>query len=223
MTSKIIELEQRREPVQERGRQRVEAILEAVQTIIMEDGVEAVTTHRIAKQAGIPVGSVYQYFPNKYAIFRAHVKTFHDRLNGLYSASDQMAAQGVSGFDRLDWLLESLVELWGLEHNLIALWTAVRRMPEMEEIFMEQDRLSVAYNLKWLQRAYPQLPEERRRVIAKVVHRIIDSLLLPANAGTEQDKVLITDELKRLVKGYFSSIAEEHKRLLTEGKVDIHD
>jgi len=61
----------RREPKQQRSRQTVEAVLEAVQRVLKRHGVEAITTNRIAEAAGVSIGSLYQYFPDKQAIFTA--------------------------------------------------------------------------------------------------------------------------------------------------------
>jgi len=61
----------RRRPRQTRARQTVEAILDAVMKVIKHDGIGAVTTNLIAEVAGVSIGSVYQYFPDKRAIFTA--------------------------------------------------------------------------------------------------------------------------------------------------------
>ncbi len=61
----------RRRPKQQRARQTVEAVLDAVMRIVKREGVKAVTTNRIAEVAGVSIGSVYQYFPDKRAIFIA--------------------------------------------------------------------------------------------------------------------------------------------------------
>src|SRR5271156_1556735 len=61
----------RRRPQQRRARQTVEAILDAVVRILKREGVQAVTTNRVAEVAGVSIGSVYQYFPDKRAIFVA--------------------------------------------------------------------------------------------------------------------------------------------------------
>jgi AcrR family transcriptional regulator len=61
----------RRQPSQLRSRQTVEAILDAVLRILKREGPEAVTTNRIAEVAGVSIGSLYQYFPDKRAIFAA--------------------------------------------------------------------------------------------------------------------------------------------------------
>ena len=58
----------RREPSQERARQKVELILEAATRIIDQEGLAGLTTNRIAEVAGISIGTLYQYFKNKQQI-----------------------------------------------------------------------------------------------------------------------------------------------------------
>jgi AcrR family transcriptional regulator len=61
----------RRKPTQIRARLTVDAILDAVVRLLKREGHKAITTNRIADVAGVSIGSVYQYFPNKRAIFIA--------------------------------------------------------------------------------------------------------------------------------------------------------
>ena len=61
----------RRTPRQQRARHTVEAVLDAATRIMKREGVDAVTTNRVAEVAGVSVGSIYQYFPDKRAIFLA--------------------------------------------------------------------------------------------------------------------------------------------------------
>ena len=74
----------RREPKQRRSQQTVEAVLDAVVRILKREGRGAVTTNRIADVAGVSIGSLYQYFPDKSAIFVAlherHVREVDRRL-----------------------------------------------------------------------------------------------------------------------------------------------
>ena len=58
----------RKLPRQERSRFTVEAILTAAERVVAEHGVEGATTNRIAEVAGVSIGSLYQYFPNKAAL-----------------------------------------------------------------------------------------------------------------------------------------------------------
>ncbi|BAC90446.1 TetR/AcrR family transcriptional regulator [Gloeobacter violaceus] len=71
----------RRTPKQERGRQRVERILPAATEVFAEVGYEAATTHGIAERAETAVGSLYQFFPDKRALFKAleqrHIERVH--------------------------------------------------------------------------------------------------------------------------------------------------
>lgn len=61
----------RRHPTQKRAQGTVNAILEAVIRLLKRGGAPAITTNSIAQKAGVSIGSVYQYFPNKRAIFIA--------------------------------------------------------------------------------------------------------------------------------------------------------
>ena len=71
MALKLTRKSARRRPRQRRARQTVDAILDAVVRVLKREGFGAVTTNRVAEVAGVSIGSVYQYFPNKQAIFVA--------------------------------------------------------------------------------------------------------------------------------------------------------
>ena len=66
-----IALKPRKEAHQERSRATVDAIMRAAARILVRDGYEGATTNHIAEAAGVSVGSLYQYFPNKEAIVAA--------------------------------------------------------------------------------------------------------------------------------------------------------
>ncbi len=61
----------RKQPRQERAQATVNAILDATARVLVEEGYERATTNRIAAVAGVSVGSLYQYFPNKDALLAA--------------------------------------------------------------------------------------------------------------------------------------------------------
>lgn len=64
-------LEPRKSPVQARSTASVEAILKATLQVLLKVGKESLTTTRVAARAGVSVGTLYQYFPNKRALLRA--------------------------------------------------------------------------------------------------------------------------------------------------------
>jgi AcrR family transcriptional regulator len=73
-------LEPRKSPVQARSAASVEAILEATIQVLLEIGKERLTTTRVAKRAGVSVGTLYQYFPNKSALLQAVLKRHLSRV-----------------------------------------------------------------------------------------------------------------------------------------------
>jgi AcrR family transcriptional regulator len=67
-------LEPRKSPVQARSAASVDAILEATIQVLLSVGKERLTTTRVALRAGVSVGTLYQYFPNKSALLQAALK-----------------------------------------------------------------------------------------------------------------------------------------------------
>jgi AcrR family transcriptional regulator len=63
--------EPRKSPVQARSATTVEAILDATIQVLLRVGKERLTTTRVALRAGVSVGTLYQYFPNKSALLQA--------------------------------------------------------------------------------------------------------------------------------------------------------
>lgn len=64
-------LEPRKSPVQARSVASVDAILDATIQVLLSAGKERLTTTRVALRAGVSVGTLYQYFPNKSALLQA--------------------------------------------------------------------------------------------------------------------------------------------------------
>lgn len=83
----------RRKPRQERSRITVNAIVEAAARVFSVHGFERASTNRIAAAAGVSVGSLYQYFPDKTALLLAVESATHERLmRRLQSACTPPAA-----------------------------------------------------------------------------------------------------------------------------------
>jgi AcrR family transcriptional regulator len=75
----------RRRPRQARSKALVDAILDAAAQVLSAEGPERTTTNRIAERAGVSVGSIYQYFPDKQALYTALGERYVERLRSALS------------------------------------------------------------------------------------------------------------------------------------------
>jgi AcrR family transcriptional regulator len=87
-----IVLEPRKWPVQARSAASVDAILEATIQVLLHVGKDRLTTTRVALRAGVSVGTLYQYFPNKSALLQAALKRHLDSVTNAVElvCKDQM-------------------------------------------------------------------------------------------------------------------------------------
>jgi len=67
-------IKQRRRPIQERSKATVSVILEAAAHVLVERGFDGASTNLIARRAGVSIGSLYQYFPNKESLVAALIE-----------------------------------------------------------------------------------------------------------------------------------------------------
>ncbi len=76
----------RRQPRQARSQERVRRILAAAEELFVTGGVGSTTTNAIAAKAGVPIGSLYQFFPDKGAILRSLAQLYAEQLHELLTA-----------------------------------------------------------------------------------------------------------------------------------------
>lgn len=80
-------LQPRKRPVQQRSRFTVDQILEAAARVFAERGYAGATTNHIAERAGVSIGSLYQYFPNKdtilVALHKRHMESASETLGKM--------------------------------------------------------------------------------------------------------------------------------------------
>ncbi len=96
----------RKAPVQSRSRMTVDAILQATAHILTRQGYDALTTNHVAGRAGVSVGSLYQYFPNKEALLLALSRR---HMNDIEATIDDALAQAPEGQSFPD-LVRSMID-----------------------------------------------------------------------------------------------------------------
>jgi len=184
----------RKRPLQARSRETYAAILEATARILEAEGLEAANTNAIAERAGVSVGSLYQYFPDKAAIFAELIIASETELGDM---------------------LEALVSSTGaqtLEERLALLVQA--------GVAQQMARPQLARLLDYLEATLPADPKMRAadERILKLIGRLLqdhrDMIARPATATTALDMLSI---VKGMVDG--ASFAGETRQRQLEERV----
>ncbi len=123
MTTKAARTSVRRRPKQRRARQTVEAVLDAVIRLLKRGGSDAITTNRIAEVAGVSIGSLYQYFPDKRAIFTALHQRHIDQIDRMVQTKlVEHAASSIEDLVRA--MVEAMVDTHATDPELYELLMA---------------------------------------------------------------------------------------------------
>lgn len=145
----------RKKPQQARSTELVAAILEAATQILAEEGVTRFTTARVAEKAGVSVGSIYQYFPNKASIlFRLQVDEWMQTTRMLRNILEDANAPHL---ERLRTLVHAFLrseceeaEVRGALNDAAPLY---RDSPEARQAKAEGNRMIDAFMLETLPKA----------------------------------------------------------------------
>lgn len=110
-------LSPRKSPRQARSQATVEAILDAAARVLIERGYAATNTNLVAELAGVSVGSLYQYFPNKDSLITALHDRHSKQMNEAFERAFEIT-QSMSFDEALSSVIESLVEAHRVEAGL---------------------------------------------------------------------------------------------------------
>jgi AcrR family transcriptional regulator len=134
----------RREPTQKRSRERVERILACASALIEKSGSDAMRMSDVAEMAGISIGSLYQYFPDKAAIIR----TLAERYN---LAGQQCIAEGLDGVtDKLGLrrafgeLIDIYYAMFLAEPVMRDIWSGMQADKALRDIDLADSRINGA-------------------------------------------------------------------------------
>jgi AcrR family transcriptional regulator len=111
----------RRTPRQARSKARLALVLRAAERILVEEGVEALTTTRVAAEAQVSVGSLYQYLPDRGAIIDALAAGYFARLEGVMDDLVRTASHE-RWDDPVGVLIDTYAGVYRTEHGFRALW-----------------------------------------------------------------------------------------------------
>jgi AcrR family transcriptional regulator len=155
----------RKNASQERAQATVLAIVQAAAHILKRDGVSGLTTNHVAQAAGVSIGSLYQYFPNKEAIVVALIRDQLDQDEQHLAQQLSVQEGGLATSIPLlvtHWC-EYNVKLAPLLRELLPLLPPLDQTSIVEERVLHMSRFFEAFLLRH--------PHELRPELLDAVHR----------------------------------------------------
>lgn len=137
-------LSPRNQPVQRRAMARRDQILTVTAELLEEVGQDDLTTILVAKRVGISVGTLYHYFPNKYAIMYALAEHW---VNEMDVALQSLAAENIESYSVkvfVERSVEQMLNVYRNQQGLLPLVQAMYGVPELKELDLIHDELIIS-------------------------------------------------------------------------------
>lgn len=134
----------RSQPVQKRAQERRNQILGVTADLLEEVGQDDLTTILVAKRAGVSVGTLYHYFPNKYAIMYALAEHWVNEMDVALQAlaSENIESYTVKAF--VERSVEQMLNVYRNQQGLLPLVQAMYGVPELKELDLIHDELIIS-------------------------------------------------------------------------------
>ncbi len=192
----------RHQPQQKRGHQRVERILDAAAEIFDEVGFEAATTQMIANRAKTAIGSLYQFFPDKKAIFNALELRHIERVYVMWERLFNPKVIQLPFETFIQTINHEFQELFSHPSSRIVFvqyFTANAIFKNIDDSFTEE-AISVMADL--LKKRNSALKKERTDLLAQICVNIINVLLLVALRSDQDQRQAIFEEIEIVMMNY---------------------
>ncbi len=208
----------RKLPTQGRSKATVEAILAATAKVLTKDGYEGASTNRVAKVAGVSVGSLYQYFPSKEALVAAVIERHVQEIYELLAVKlVELADTPIQVMARQ--LVRTMFQMHAhepqLHRVLIEQVPRVGRLTRLQEL----DRRMEALLVEYMRSRRDQLMTEDLELTAFLLVTLVKSVShAKVLEGREFSTDQVADEVSRVILRYLLPL-EEHR---AEGKRGMH-
>ena len=207
-------LRPRRQPRQARSRETVATILQAAAEVISQLGYDRASTNKIAACAGVSIGSLYQYFPNKDAILVSLLKQHRSAVISMVEkALENLGNLDVSFTEALRALFNELVSLHGANPKLNkVLSEEVPHAPVIQQMHREEIR-SYAIQIERVLRSRPEIHVQNYTVASYVLTQATGSLSrwLVHEAPDFLDKQSFINEAVTMLAGYAQGCRKQRR------------
>jgi AcrR family transcriptional regulator len=171
----------RKLPQQDRSRITVEAILEATTQILTEEGYDKANTNRIAERAGISIGSLYQYFPNKESLMAALMEQHSNEIAALVESKLQNLFD-VPPEVAVPELIRAVIAAHAINPCLHqVLNEEIPRSERPQHMQKADERITEllrAYLTRWRDRIYPQNLDMTVFILSRTVESLCHSAVI---------------------------------------------
>ena len=189
----------RRLPRQERGRRRIDKILDAADAVFARVGYESATTNAIARQAKTSIGSLYQFFPNKEMILHALADRYLAELRAVHDAMLGEQAVRLPLPALYDRIIGSLAEFHATHPAFQHLFYGSTTSAQLAAAASELKEECIRRVDTLMARRAPGLDPARRRWYATINVEVIKALLPLAQAGDPAFRAEMLAEIKNLL------------------------
>jgi len=196
----------RREPQQARSRARLIDLLDAAESLLVREGAEALTTTRIAAEAGVSVGSLYRYFPDKGAIVDALTRRY---LDDFEHTIDMLVARGPAGGwgDPAGTLLDAFAARGVSQPGYRALWLGRHFSEELRTADRANKEAFASGVLRILVGAGLIADSEPAAISCRAAVLAADALLHESFRLDPEGDPALTAEAKELLRSYLQSVS----------------
>jgi AcrR family transcriptional regulator len=201
----------RRRPTQKRSEQTVQRILDAAGELLAQIPLEFVTTSRIAKQAGISIGALYRFYPDKQTIFDAvavrHVRHFQTWLEiGVIQPLERDMKENLGGLNPSKFL-ENVIDTYikyldqNADFRALAFGRLISAGTKERQASPVTGLPSLLKNFMLVRMRIPSTPELdlTLRVVSEAGERLI---AFAYEQPTREARDQIIEETKRMLTGY---------------------
>ena len=134
-----------KEPTQERSRARVDAMLRCARRLVIEHGVEGLKMRAVAEQAGVPIGTVYQFFPSRNALLARLIAEHFERLDAALVAQYEHVSTKAEFLEAADGFIEVVYRMVADDPALVEIWTGVQASKEIRHLDRRDSRRLADY------------------------------------------------------------------------------
>jgi len=195
-------------PRQERSRRRYWFIVVAAAELFATIGYEATTMEAIASAAATSIGSVYRFFPNKPAVFRAVATVALAQIESVVLEVLELVERGAGWEDLLDAAIDRLALVHREDPAVRAVLTNIQLYAEYAEQDEQLTRKLVAVTAGLFARWAASMPEAQRLVVATMVVQTIAGILVFAQREPLPVADAMLAELKLMLHRYLEPLID---------------